>query len=53
MLKTRNDRSVFCFTIECHISCDGGCRDGTAKGCEGCKDGWLDSEEDGCIGIRS
>ena len=34
---------------ECHASCDGGCHGDSPKDCEGCKDGWEDSEEEGCV----
>ncbi|XP_028407866.1 cysteine-rich with EGF-like domain protein 2-B isoform X2 [Dendronephthya gigantea] len=34
--------------LECHESCDGGCHGGSPKDCEGCKDGWEESEEHGC-----
>ena len=36
------------FIPECHESCDGGCHEGSPKGCESCKDGWEESEEEGC-----
>ena len=39
----------YAFILECHESCDGGCHDGSPKGCESCKDGWEESEEDGCV----
>ncbi|ELU11890.1 hypothetical protein CAPTEDRAFT_152135 [Capitella teleta] len=34
---------------ECDKSCREGCTDGSPKGCHECKEGWVKSEEDGCI----
>ncbi|KAK3773709.1 hypothetical protein RRG08_001438 [Elysia crispata] len=35
----------------CHISCKNICSEGGPKGCDECKDGWLDNEELGCQDI--
>lgn len=37
--------------VECHQGCQGHCRDGTAKGCEVCAEGWLNHPEFGCQDI--
>lgn len=34
---------------KCDDSCESSCSDGTNKGCDGCKDGYLQNEEQACI----
>ncbi|CAG5123142.1 unnamed protein product [Candidula unifasciata] len=36
----------------CHISCKNTCSEEGPKGCDGCKDGWLENEELGCQDIN-
>jgi len=36
----------------CHISCKDTCSEGGPKGCDDCKEGWLDSEEVGCQDVN-
>jgi len=35
--------------LSCDESCESSCSDGTNKGCDSCKDGYMQDEEEGCI----
>lgn len=38
--------------VACHANCKEGCSDGTALGCDACKEGYS-MEEDGCEGMNA
>ncbi|XP_041974660.1 cysteine-rich with EGF-like domain protein 2 [Aricia agestis] len=44
----RDDKDV---CLKCHISCMGGCRDGTARDCIACKHGFEFDIDEGCMDV--
>lgn len=43
-----------CFIFKaCDESCESTCSDGTNKGCDSCKDGYTQNEDQACVGKYS
>ncbi|XP_053600717.1 cysteine-rich with EGF-like domain protein 2 isoform X2 [Plodia interpunctella] len=49
-LAFKEDDKMLC--SPCHISCMGGCRDGTQKDCVACKLGFMFDSDEGCLDIN-
>ncbi|KAG6460791.1 hypothetical protein O3G_MSEX012219 [Manduca sexta] len=49
-ISNRDEKSVTCWP--CHVSCSGGCRQGTQKDCVACKTGFIFDVDEGCIDIN-